>query len=278
MADGDYILIKRNGTATHDEKVVAAEVDKVLGFDSSKNPVMKTLVGGGDVTGPASSTDGSPALFNGTGGKTLKNSTPSGTGNPVMDNSPTLITPKIGSGGSINDANGNEVIKLPSVVANATNELTVSNAPNGSAPSIAATGSSDANVDIALIPKGAGRVTGISRIVEIRLLDKDTSWAVGTSIGGDFRIPWAHTLKNVGVYCDTAGTTNVSTVDINEAGTSVLSTKVTLDSTEKSSQTAATAPVISDASIAADAIYTFDIDAISTTPPKGLVVWMEIVM
>lgn len=52
--------------------------------------------GSGDVVGPASSTDSVPALFNGTTGKLIKNSTPTGTGNPVLQTSPSLVTPTLG--------------------------------------------------------------------------------------------------------------------------------------------------------------------------------------
>lgn len=52
--------------------------------------------GSGDVVGPASATDGAPALFDSTTGKLIKNSTPTGTGNPVLATSPTLVTPNIG--------------------------------------------------------------------------------------------------------------------------------------------------------------------------------------
>jgi len=55
-----------------------------------------TISGSGDVVGPASATDAVPALFDGTTGKLLKNSTPTGTGNPVLATSPTLVTPTIG--------------------------------------------------------------------------------------------------------------------------------------------------------------------------------------
>jgi len=118
--------------------------------------------------------------------------------------------------------------------------------------------------------------TGIAyRYIEYRILDKDTAHTVDTGVGGELRVPVAMTINDVGAYCDTAGTTGTATIDINEAGTSILSTKITIDSGEKSSETAATAPVISDSSIAADAILTFDIDAIQTTPAKGLVVWLK---
>jgi len=52
--------------------------------------------GSGDVVGPASSTDGAPVLFDGATGKLIKNSTPTGTGNPVLQTSPTLTTPVLG--------------------------------------------------------------------------------------------------------------------------------------------------------------------------------------
>jgi hypothetical protein len=84
------------------------------------------------------------------------------------------------------------------------------------------------------------------------------------------------TVVAVGSYSDTAGTTGTYTVDINESGTSILSTKITVDTLEKTSTTAATPAVISDASIAADAILTFDLDAVHTTPANGLVVWLEV--
>ncbi len=135
------------------------------------------------------------------------------------------------------------------------------------------------NRDIAIEPNGTGRVTGVYRYIEIRLLDKDTDQAADTGVGGEFRVPRAMTIKNVGAYCDSAGTDSVSTFDINEAGTSILSTKITIDATEKTSETAATPPVISDSSIAADAILTFDIDGIASgTAAKGLVIWLECVL
>lgn len=61
------------------------------------------------------------------------------------------------------------------------------------------------------------------------------------------------------------------TVDINEGGVSVLSTILSIDASEKTSTTAATAAVISDSSIADDAEMTIDIDQIgSSTAGKGL--------
>lgn len=66
--------------------------------------------------------------------------------------SPALTTPSIS--GSINDANGNEVIKTPAT-SSAVNEITVTNAATGNAPSIAATGG-DADISLRLRAKGSG--------------------------------------------------------------------------------------------------------------------------
>lgn len=67
---------------------------------------------------------------------------------------------------------------------------------------------------------------------------------------------------------------SIFTVDINEAGASILSTKLTIDNTETNSSTAATAAVISDASIAAYAEISVDIDQIGDGTAKGLKVYL----
>lgn len=186
----------------------------------------------------------------------------------------TLTTPKIADGGSINDESGNEQIKF-STTASAVNEVTHKNAATGNPPQIQATGG-DTDISLSLVPKGAGIVKGELKRFAVRLLGSTTDTATGNAIGGDYRISnRAITVKAVGMYVDTAGTTNLTTVDINEAGTTILSTKITIDSTEKSSETAATPPVISDSAIAADAIVTFDVDAVHTTAAKGLTVWID---
>lgn len=86
-----------------------------------------------------------------------------------------------------------------------------------------------------------------------------------------FRAPYAFTLTNVRASVNTAPTGSTFIVDINENGTSVLSTKLSIDASEKTSTTAATAAVISDSAIADDAEITIDIDQIgSTISGKGL--------
>jgi hypothetical protein len=84
-------------------------------------------------------------------------------------------------------------------------------------------------------------------------------------------MPRAVTLTAVRASLTTAQASgSIFTVDINEAGTSILSTKLTIDNTEKTSTTAATPPVISDSNLADDAEMTIDIDQIGDGTAKGL--------
>lgn len=62
--------------------------------------------GTGNVVWPASATDWVPALFDGTTGKLIKNSTPTGTGNPVLQTSPALTTPNLWTPSAVNLTNG----------------------------------------------------------------------------------------------------------------------------------------------------------------------------
>jgi hypothetical protein len=90
-----------------------------------------------------------------------------------------------------------------------------------------------------------------------------------------FRMPRAVTLTAVRASLTTAQASgNIFTVDINENGTSILSTKLTIDNTEKTSATAATPPVISDTSLADDAEITIDIDQIGNGTATGLKVML----
>ncbi len=69
-----------------------------------------------------------------------------------------------------------------------------------------------------------------------------------------FRMPYKMKLLSVRASLTFAGTgAALVTVDIHESGTTILSTKLTIDATEKTSFTAATAVVISDDSLADDA-------------------------
>lgn len=88
----------------------------------------------------------------------------------------------------------------------------------------------------------------------------------GTDLYG-FRSPYttAFTVTRVFASYNTAPTTDAPDIDINEAGTTILSTKITVDATENyggsdASDGSAVPAVISDSSIAARALITIDVD------------------
>lgn len=86
-----------------------------------------------------------------------------------------------------------------------------------------------------------------------------------------FRMPYAFTLSEVRGSLTTAQTSgSIFTVDVNETNTTIISTKLTIDNTEKTSTTAATPAVISDAALADDAEITIDIDQVGDGTAKGL--------
>lgn len=86
-----------------------------------------------------------------------------------------------------------------------------------------------------------------------------------------FRMPYAMTLTAVRASLTTAQTSGlIFTVDVNVNGTTVLSTKITIDNTEKTSTTAAAAPVISTSFLPDDSEITIDIDQIGDGTAKGL--------
>lgn len=80
-----------------------------------------------------------------------------------------------------------------------------------------------------------------------------------------FRMPYAFTLTAIKASVTTAPTGSTIIIDVNEAGVTILSTKLSIDATEKTSATAASAAVISDANLAADAEMTIDFDQVGAT-------------
>lgn len=94
--------------------------------------------------------------------------------------------------------------------------------------------------------------------------DETTAITAGTA-KVTFRAPYAFTLTAVRASVTTAPTGSTIIIDINESGTSVLSTKLSIDASEKTSTTAATAAVISDSAIADDAEITIDFDQVGST-------------
>ncbi len=103
----------------------------------------------------------------------------------------------------------------------------------------------------------------------------DESTAISTTgTKTTFRVPFAMTVTEVRASLTGACTTGTFTVDINEGGTTILSTKITIDATEKTSTTATTPPVISDSSLADDAEMTVDVDDEGDGTATGLKIYL----
>lgn len=112
-------------------------------------------------------------------------------------------------------------------------------------------------------PIFTGVVKGVEEAFILAISDENSALTTGTA-KLTFRMPYAFTVTEVRASLTSASTSGVPTFDINENGTSILSTKITIDVSEKTSTTAATAPVISDSSLADDAEMTLDIDVAGT--------------
>lgn len=130
----------------------------------------------------------------------------------------------------------------------------------------------------AVTPDGLAGSDYGKRIVSIALLNNSTNTSVGDGAGSvTYTVPseingW--NLVNAHASVETAGTTNTTDIQIHNVTQTadMLSTKITIDSAELTSYTAATAPVIDAANddVATGDKLRFDVDAISTTPAVGL--------
>jgi hypothetical protein len=111
---------------------------------------------------------------------------------------------------------------------------------------------------------------GVEEIIIVSLSDESTDLATGTG-KASFHMPYAMTLSKVKASVNTAPVGATIIVDINENGTTILSTKLSIDASENTSETAASAAVISDTNLADNSLITFDIDQVGgSTKGKGL--------
>jgi hypothetical protein len=134
---------------------------------------------------------------------------------------------------------------------------------------------------VANIGTGNGEIPVYGSIpVEIGVACSDETTAITSGTGKvTFRMPHAMTLTGVRASVTTAPTGAAIVIDINEdtggGATTVLSTKLSIDATEKTSTTAATAAVISDSALADDSEITIDFDQVgSTIAGTGVKIWL----
>lgn len=112
--------------------------------------------------------------------------------------------------------------------------------------------------------------------VEIGVACSDETTDIASGTGKvTFRMPHAMTVTAVRASVTTAPTGSTIVVDINEGGSSILSTKLSIDASEKTSTTAASAAAISDTSLADDAEITIDFDQVgASVPGTGVKIWI----
>lgn len=146
--------------------------------------------------------------------------------------------------------------------------------------SVAQTDTGTSTTDFVTPDALAGSYAG-TKTVQITLVDYATDTATGDG-KGYIRIPSALDGMNlVGVHAEViiAGTTGTTDIQIYNFTDSVdmLSTKITIDSGETGSDTAATPAVIntSNDGVSENDRIRIDVDAVSTTPAQGLIVTLE---
>ena len=142
-----YALIAAGTTATAAQQTLAAgaTTEILVGGGAAAVPVWTTATGTGSPVRATSPTLTTPALGTPASG-VITNCT----------GSPTLTSVKFATGNGIADDSANEQIKFVKT-ASAVNEISVTNAATGNAPSFTATGG-DTNINLALAGKGTGRV------------------------------------------------------------------------------------------------------------------------
>ncbi len=101
--------------------------------------------------------------------------------------------------------------------------------------------------------------------VALQLAASDETTPITTGVAKvTFRSPYAFTLTSVRASLTTVSSSGIPTFDINVNGTTILSTKLTIDVSEKTSVAAAVPPVISSGMIASDDEITIDFDVAGT--------------
>lgn len=161
----------------------------------------------------------------------------------------------------VDDADGTPVNSYtfgPTVFAIGTSVQTTFNG----ATAVPTTSANDNDTSAASTAFVQGEINGVTNIVEFAFGETNVL-ATGTGLL-KWRAPHAMTVVGLRASLSTTSSSGIPTVDINETGTTIISTKLTIDAGETTSTTAAAAAVISDAAIADDAEITFDIDVAGT--------------
>lgn len=132
-------------------------------------------------------------------------------------------------------------------------------------------------VTVISVPVGAG-LGSFNEFHFIRCVGPLAFVIASTNQIGGVSFPFAANILGVGAYSEVAGVGGSNIIDINLAGSTIMTTdKITIDAGEINSETAATPPVLTTTVYPKDGIFTFDVDSVNTTTlAKGLVVWLDL--
>ena len=237
MANGTYKLLKQDASGNWNEVNILAENGKVLGFDSSLNPVMLTTSGG-------SSTPSIWVEFTGT---RTSNTTFTLTGNQTSIFSKGLIIKWLES----------TTIRCGMVVSSTYSSVTTVTIIGDICDSIAT------HFKYCML-----------EVEVLRFVLAGTIGATATSVANKVRGLFDYRILGADLNVDSAGTTGNTTIDINLAGITMFTTKPTLATTVSVSPTPFTAD--NNTSSSANNEFTIDIDAKQDTPAVGLYVHLYV--
>jgi hypothetical protein len=178
------------------------------------------------------------------------------------------------AGTAVELARGDHVHPTDGLVLNSllTNKAALITATAASTPVTLTVGTNGHRLEAA-----SGESTGLKWapdpvVLAVAVSDETTAITTGTA-KVTFRMPFAMTVTAVRASLSTASSSGTPTFDINEGGSSILGTKLSIDANEKTSVTAASAATITDSALADDAEITIDIDT-AGTGAKGAKVYM----
>jgi hypothetical protein len=193
-----------------------------------------------------------------------------GSGALVFATSPTLVTPALGtpSSGVLTNCTGlptaglvDDAVTLAKMAAGTAGNLITYDASGN--PAAVATGTAGQR----LTSNGTGAApTFQSEALRIPIFfsDQTTDWTTGLKITFTWRFG-ATTLSSTPIDCVTAPTGSAAQFDVKKNGTTIYSTKPTIDAGETSTGTAATPAVLSTTSLANGDIVTIHIDQVGST-------------
>lgn len=193
-----------------------------------------------------------------------------GTGALVFANSPTLVTPALGTptSGVLTNCTGlptaglvDDAVTLAKMAAGTAGNLVTYDASGN--PAAVATGTAGQR----LTSNGAGAApTFQSEALRVPIFfsDQSTDWTTGLKVTFTWRFG-ATTLSSTPIDCVTAPTGSAAQFDVKKNGTTIFGTKPTIDASETTTDTAATPAVISTTSLANGDIVTIHIDQVGST-------------